>query len=106
MEQENFLWLQKWYQAHCDGDWEHSNGILLATIDNPGWSLTIDLQDTELENKKFQEISLERSDSEWVFCAIKDGKFEGRCGTGNLPEVLNYFRIWAESTKQNINKLT
>jgi hypothetical protein len=46
MEKDDFLWLQKWYRTHCDGDWEHSRRIHLGTIDNPGWSVTLNLQDT------------------------------------------------------------
>jgi hypothetical protein len=35
----------------------------------------------------------------WLFCFIKDGKFEGRCGPFNLPEALKIFRKWAEEKK-------
>jgi len=39
-------WLQKWYADHCDGDWEHEYGIVIETLDNPGWSIVIDLKNT------------------------------------------------------------
>jgi len=97
MKEDDFLWFQKWYQIHCDGDWEHSRRIHLGTIDNPGWSLTVNLQDTELEDKKFQEVNIERSEKDWIFCTVKDSQFEGRCGVVNLPEVLELFRNWAEN---------
>jgi hypothetical protein len=103
MAVDNFLWLQKWYQAHCDGDWEHSSGIRLETLDNPGWSLTVDLQDTELESKKFQKVKIERSKDNWIFCNVKENKFDGACGIGNLPEVLKLFRDWAENCEENLN---
>ena len=35
--------LQSWYQAQCDEDWEHGEGITIETLDNPGWSLEIAL---------------------------------------------------------------
>ena len=35
---EAFNWLQGWYMAHCDDDWEHSFGVTIETIDNPGWN--------------------------------------------------------------------
>lgn len=97
MKQDDFLWLQQWYQVHCDGDWEHGSGIHLGTIDNPGWSLTINLQDTELEIKNFQHIDINRSEKDWIFCAVRDIKFEARCGVGNLLEILKIFRHWAEN---------
>ena len=42
--------LQRWYLYRCDGDWEHSFGITIETLDNPGWMVTIDLQDTEWQD--------------------------------------------------------
>jgi Immunity protein 53 len=34
--------------GHCDGDWEHSSGVSIGTIDNPGWSLDVELAETNL----------------------------------------------------------
>ncbi|QZA58584.1 Imm53 family immunity protein [Candidatus Rhabdochlamydia porcellionis] len=59
---DDFLWLQQWYQSHCNKDWEQSHKIHLGTIDNPGWSLTVDLEDTELEDKNFQKVKIDRSE--------------------------------------------
>jgi hypothetical protein len=44
------VWLQGWYAAHCNGDWEHQNGIEIGTLDNPGGTFQVDLQDTDLRN--------------------------------------------------------
>lgn len=98
MTHDNFSWLQKWCQIHCDGNWEHGNSIHLRTIDNPGWSLSINLEETELENRKFHQLDINRSDKDWTFCEIRDVKFEARCGVNNLPEVLKVFRHWAQSS--------
>ena len=38
-----------WFAIHCDGDWEHSEGIRIATLDNPGWALDVRIEDTELD---------------------------------------------------------
>jgi hypothetical protein len=97
MEEDNLLWLQKWYYNYCNGDWEHGSIIHIETIDNPGWSVTINLEDTNLQNKKFQKIEVERSNNNWLFCQIKGSKFEGRCGPLNLSEVLQNFRNWVGS---------
>ena len=35
--------LQAWYAAQCNGKWEHTYGIAIGTLDNPGWSLSVDL---------------------------------------------------------------
>lgn len=99
MNQNNFLWLLNWYQDHCNGDWEHGRGIHIESIDNPGWSLTINLENTELENKNFHEIMLEKSTDDWFICFMKNKNFEGRCGPSNFLQVLQIFRDWAEGSE-------
>jgi len=34
--------LQAWYVVQCDGDWEHTYGVKIETLDNPGWMLRVD----------------------------------------------------------------
>ena len=48
--------LQKWYTSNCDGEWQEEYGVEIGTLDNPGWSVTIDLEDTNLEGKDFQRF--------------------------------------------------
>ncbi|WP_083934104.1 Imm53 family immunity protein [Kribbella catacumbae] len=38
-----------WFAMHCDGDWEHHDGIKIATLDNPGWALDVRIDGTELD---------------------------------------------------------
>lgn len=97
MTNNEFVWLIQWFDRHCDGDWEHQYGIELETLDNPGWSLKITIQETELQDKQFEEIAIERSESDWIFCKTNKGFFEGNCGVHNLPELIQNFREWAES---------
>ncbi len=66
-------WLQSWYANHCDGVWEHTSGVRIDTIDNPGWSLKVDLIGTELEHREF----VRRNESQSV-------------------ELIAAFRGWAE----------
>ena len=53
---DELSWLQQWYSAHCDGEWEHGPGITIETIDNPGWSMTILVEGTELESATFEPV--------------------------------------------------
>jgi len=98
MEQDNLKWLQNWYQNHCNGDWEHSNGINIKTIDNPGWSIKINLLDTGLENKRFDKIHIENSENDWIFCCVREDHFEAACGPFGLSEVLRIFRDWVKNS--------
>lgn len=90
-------WIQDWYLENCDGDWEHCYGITISTLDNPGWVIDIDLVNTNLENRKFENVDIERSESDWIYCSIADKVFHGNGGSKNLEEILIVFRNWAEN---------
>lgn len=77
-----------------NGEWELDKKIKLTTLDNSGWSLTIDLKDTELEDEVFQKIEINRSKEYWLSCEVRDKKFEARCCPTKLPVVMNIFRDW------------
>ncbi len=100
-EDNNLLWLFKWFYRQCNGDWEHGKGIQIGTLSNPGWFIKINLDETELENKIFQKVFLNRSENDWVFCNVLKGIFEGDCGPFNFPEVLKIFRDWAEKKESD-----
>ena len=53
---DELSWLQQWYSAHCDGEWEHGFGVTIATLDNPGWSVTIDVEGTQLASTPFESV--------------------------------------------------
>jgi hypothetical protein len=85
-----------WYSSQCNGDWEHSFGVKIDTLDNPGWSLEIDLSETDLVDRVFSEVDIQRNDDNWVYCAVRDDKFKGAAGVHNLEELLSTFLDWAE----------
>lgn len=87
--------LQRWYQSHCDGDWEHGHGLTIATLDNPGWSVQIDLADTPLAARAFTEVQRLEPETDWIHCRVRDGKFEGHGGPFMLEEILKTFLAWA-----------
>ena len=88
-------WLQRWYAGQVDGDWEHEFGVRIDTLDNPGWTLEIDLTGTSLEGQDFEARRLDRSDSDWINCRVEGGKFRGWGGPLNLSELVEVFRDWA-----------
>ncbi len=92
--------LQLWYDQHCDGDWEHLYGISIETLDNPGWSVKIDLKDTLLEDVPFQPIKYGDSEktmdfrddlNDWVNCYREGTFFCGLASVQNLETVLKIF---------------
>lgn len=94
---ENTLeWLQNWYLSQCNGDWEHEYGIKIDTLDNPGWTIYIDLTDTRCENKSFVPMNLRKDEQDWIQCNVVDNQFKGAGSALNLIKILNVFRQWVE----------
>lgn len=89
--------IQKWYTAQCDGDWEHCFGIKIETLDNPGWSIRIDLKDTLLENKIFTSVEKHASEESWIVCKVEEKRFIAYGGPDCLQEMLGIFLQWAKS---------
>ena len=94
--------LNKWYQTHCDGSWEHMFGINLETMDNPGWELVVDLADTLLEDVEFQTIQRgdpEDSEGSWIHCFTEKSRYIGRGGIGDLNEIIDSLIAYDQASK-------
>jgi hypothetical protein len=83
--------LQRWYANECNGDWEHSFGITIETLDNPGWLVKIDLMETEWEGIKVERSRDDRDDNNWAQHEIVNSQFIGCGGIDNLAEILSRF---------------
>ncbi len=92
--------LQNWYVVQCDGDWEHSYGISIETLDNPGWKLTVDLAGTDAEHRSLAHVKIERSESDWIHYRVAEQKFEAFMGPDCLPEGIRTFLTWYSSTAE------
>lgn len=88
-------WLENWYSSNCDGDWEHSFGIQISTIDNPGWYIKINLIETSLEDVPFSSMQIDRNANDWIRCKVENNVFIGAGGALNLHEIISVFRDWA-----------
>jgi len=94
--------LQEWYLAQCNESWEHTYGLNIGTLDNPGWSLMIDLTDTKLESVEFDAQSYgvgadgQASGNEWLTCKVEKGKFVSFGGPRKLEEMIGVFLLWAK----------
>ncbi|HEX4005583.1 MAG TPA: immunity 53 family protein [Acidobacteriaceae bacterium] len=92
---EGIIRLQKWYADQCDGDWEHQYGVKIDTLDNPGWTITIDPGGTPQAELAFERVSLNCSDADWMLCWIENSKFEGRGDPQKLDAMIQQFLIFA-----------
>src|SRR5690242_15068471 len=91
-------WLETFYASCCDGDWEHQSGITITTLDNPGWSVTVEIGGTLLEKIPFSRVEIERSERDWVQCWVQNTAWQARGGPHNLGEILEILRSWATSS--------
>jgi hypothetical protein len=94
--------LERWYHTQCNGEWEHTYGVKVDTLDNPGWSVAINLHGTALAARPFPEHRYgvekdgEPSGEDWVECKVEGETFIGFGGPFKLQEVLEVFLDWAE----------
>lgn len=98
-------WLENWYESQCDQDWEHMFGIRIETLDNPGWNISIDLEDTGLDLKSKEWELIESSDDKWAGYSIKDYKFEGSCSSKNLSLLISVFKKLVEGVEVDSNEI-
>lgn len=94
-------WLQAWYMSNCDGDWEHSYGVSIDTLDNPGWSVRISLVGSWLSDRPFERVTVERAEHDWVHAWVEGDDFRIMCGPLNLSEGLWMFREWVRPDWMN-----
>jgi immunity protein 53 of polymorphic toxin system len=99
--------LQRWYLSQCNGDWEHTYGVDIGTLDNPGWTMAIHVAETELSGQPFERLEITRSETDWLVCWVgipelvtqtRAEAFQAACGPQNLAEVIGLFLRWAEGT--------
>ena len=84
--------LADWYKGQCNGAWEHQFGIVIETLDNPGWCIKIDttLTRTPLDDHPRTSIGTE-TEADWMAYWIEDETFVGVCGPDRLPHLIAQF---------------
>ena len=103
---DDLTWLMNWYVAQCDGDWEHRFGLEIGTLDNPGWSLAIDLGGTPWQDRPFEKVSHNLTEDEtiegpsgekhWWVADVEGSTFKAFGGPRDLRAMISAFREWVE----------
>jgi hypothetical protein len=88
-------YLQVWYRAQCNGEWEHRYGVSIESLDNPGWGIRIDLAQTPLQDRAMEPIRQERSDTDWWTCEVVHNQFIGHGDASKLAQILAAFQSWS-----------
>jgi hypothetical protein len=89
--------IENWYVSQCNGEWEHSFGVKIDTLDNPGWQAQIDLQDTKKQNSVLERIRIDRTETDWIQYWVEKKQFQIACCPLNLTESLDIFVSWFNS---------
>lgn len=89
--------LQTWFKRRVDGQWEHQFGIRIESLDNPGWLISIDVADTEVADKRFDEIAYDGGPHDWLTCRVVKRTFEGYGDVGKLAAILRVFTTWVRA---------
>ena len=95
--------LERWFSARCDGDWEQTRGVTITTLDNPGWLVTIDLAAPPQRAAPPHRVLARRGDPptaengnlggpDWMICELINGQFKGAGDPLKLGLILETFR--------------
>jgi hypothetical protein len=87
--------LQSWFQAQTNADWERAHGVSIESLDTPAWMVTIDLAGTALEGLTMSTLQDERSPSDWLLCEVDHNQFLGQGDSHKLLAILEVFQRWA-----------
>ena len=89
--------LEEWYAARCNGDWEHSWGVKIETLDNPGWTISINLNGTKADGRNLERLKIDRAETDWIHYWVEKKSFQIRCGALNLTEAVQIFIAWFDT---------
>jgi len=96
MNNDILKWLERWYTDNCNGNWEHSYGITIETLDNPGWDIKIDLKDTVLEKEKIEYEFNKKNENDWYGIKIEDSVFSAFGDPNKLSFLLELFKKFVD----------
>lgn len=88
-------WLSNWYNSNCNGDWEHTYGVTIETLDNPGWLFKADLCETTHEGKKIA-TKVSNDDDDWYNIHSDGAVFIGAGDPKKLELLMNLFKEFIE----------
>jgi hypothetical protein len=97
----NIIWLQNWFHSQCDEDWEHEHQIVIQTIDNPGWNLIIDINDTIWKDLNTSWVFFENNETDWYGYKCENGIFNASGDLKKLDFLINLFRKFIENNNFN-----
>jgi len=91
--------LEDWYAKNCNGDWEHQFGVRIETIDNPGWRVSGDIEDTVAQGRILERVA-EETDCGWMQYWSDGVRLQAACSPRCLSSTIKVLMIqlarWAD----------
>ena len=94
-------WLQNDWFCSLNFGWDGMEyyGVKIVMKSNKTWHVEIELLDTFLEDKEFNNVNIYKCDEDWVNINVSNNIFNG-CGDKNkLSLIITEFKKWAEIYK-------
>lgn len=92
--------LEQWYREQCDGEWEHAYGIRIETLDNPGWSLVVDLVDTTADGLTLGHRQHDTGEPDWVYWSSDGKTFQAHAGPTGLARIVGAFLSFVDGVHE------
>jgi hypothetical protein len=89
-------WIQNWFNDQCDGEWEHTHVIKIQSLDNPGWNIEIDFNNTKVNIDDLDWRLYEISETDWVGFSIINNIFSASGDSLKLDLMFKIFKLLAE----------
>ena len=88
-------WLMDGCEPNTEGDWKHAFILDIGTLEeDTGWFININFVNTPYEKISFDDIKIERTESDWITCEKSGGYLYCDCGVRNLKKVLTIIKKW------------
>lgn len=107
VQSEGIPKLLEWYNSQCDGEWEHCYKAEISMSAGPSWKLSVDLDETELQDKRFVTKETRLGAENWLSCRLSEDletsgssstrRFEADGDSSKLSEIIRVFEVWATS---------
>ena len=90
-------WLQEWYLAQCNPEWEHWPWFGIQNLSNPGWIFSVELKGTAAEAATMPRYERglgqdDLGDDDWIICQMVGTEFRCNGDPTKLIEMLERFR--------------
>lgn len=76
-------------------------GIRISTLDNPGWDIKIELEETELEGFEKGLILNNINDNDWYGLKVENNVFEAFGDPSKLEFLLKEFKKLVDFARQS-----